>query len=76
MSKRKKLPKDARYQIRKRFFADCAKCSASHEAELYEDTQKYCSCGELLTWNDKENLKTLEGARICNIAIQKKSQNR
>ncbi len=48
---------------RKRYWADCSKCSASFDADKVEDTQKRCSCGSLLAWNDGEKLKTLEGQR-------------
>jgi len=33
---------------RKRFFADCCKCSARFDADRIEDTQKLCG-GEKLT---------------------------
>ncbi len=49
--------------IRKRYFADCYKCTASYEADRYEDTQKFCGCGEKLTWNDRKHLKSIEGMR-------------
>jgi len=48
---------------RKRFFADCSNCTASFDADRREDTQKRCSCGSLLAWNDKDDLKNLEGVR-------------
>ncbi len=59
MKKRAKKPMD----MRKRFFADCSNCSASFEADRYEDTRAVCSCGTKLTWNDKAKLKTLDGKR-------------
>ena len=49
--------------VRKRFWADCCRCTASFDADRLQDTQKRCSCGEVLTWNDNEKLKTLKGER-------------
>lgn len=59
MKRKAKKPMD----MRKRFYADCSNCSASFEADIYEDTQSSCSCGTKLTWNNQEKLKTLEGKR-------------
>ncbi|WP_201335145.1 MULTISPECIES: hypothetical protein [unclassified Nitratiruptor] len=57
------MAKKKQERIRKRFFADCYNCTASFEAERYEDTQKHCSCGVKLTWNDSHKLKSVEGVR-------------
>ena len=61
--KRRKKPMDQR----KRFFADCPNCTASFEAEKEIDTQKRCSCGQLLTWNDQDRLKTFYGKRETHV---------
>ena len=50
-------------ETRKRFFADCPKCTLSFDCDKAEDTVRRCVCGELLSWSDKETLRTLEGAR-------------
>ena len=49
----------------RRFHAKCANCTAYFEAEKEKDTQRYCSCGNLLAWNDNAKLRGLEGKRVC-----------
>jgi len=50
-------------ESRKRFFADCPKCTLSFDADLYKDTVKKCICGEVLAWSDGKELKTLQGLK-------------
>ena len=52
-----------RLETRKRFYADCSKCTLSFDCCKAEDTVKRCICGELLTWSDRVTLRTLEGVR-------------
>ena len=52
-----------RLDDRKRFFADCPKCTLSFDADRLEDTAKRCFCGELLAWSDKRELKSVRGVR-------------
>ena len=60
-----KAKKQQQERVTKRFEAECCNCTARFEADKYNDTQKFCSCGNLLTWNDHDKAKTLEGVREC-----------
>jgi len=62
----KKSAREKRYAFSdKRFFADCTECGMRFENDSRENTIRRCCCGALLTWNDAEKARTLEGVREC-----------
>ncbi len=55
-------------ESRKRFWADCCRCTMSYDSDRHADTPKRCICGEKLAWNDRNRLMSVEGKRECELA--------